>query len=208
MSEEETKTQEQEQQQTTAEAANSQGGQQGSGCDCTKEVTKAVQSYQKLLSKRDNDIASLKTQIEDLREKLAEANAEIKELGGTVKQVDELRGALTQREQELKRLKLVMSKFPDLVEFEAAGALPTADTEEELMQKLEAFRNLVLTKAKAEAAKRMHGVFPSNEREKSGGDGISPNLSDEKLIEMAFKAQKARNTEQYNKIMEILASRS
>lgn len=206
MGEQEQTVDTQEQQQTSAEAQSQ--GAKGSGCDCTKEVTKAVQSYQKLLSKRDNDIAALKSKIEELQTQLAEANTRLKELGSTTKQIDELRGTLSEREKELKRLKLVVSKFPDLAEFEAAGALPSADDEEELVSKLEQFRKLINMKAEAEAKKRMQGVFPDNTKESSGGDGISPNLGEDKLIEMAFEAQKARNMERYNKIMQILAERS
>ena len=206
MGEQEQTVDTQEQQQTSAEAQSQ--GAKGSSCDCTKEVTKAVQSYQKLLSKRDNDIATLKSKIEELQTQLAEANTRLKELGSTTKQIDELRGTLSEREKELKRLKLVVSKFPDLAEFEAAGALPSADDEEELVSKLEQFRKLINMKAEAEAKKRMQGVFPDNTKESSGGDGISPNLGEDKLIEMAFEAQKARNMERYNKIMQILAERS
>jgi len=195
-----------EQEQESA-ATNSGGGNTtntggNSECDCSKQIEKAVKSYQRLLSKRDTTIKELKDQIAELNGEVAEAQTRVASLSEYEARVKELEAELQKREKDLRRKKFIMEKFPNLAEFEALGTLPDADDENELVEKLQRFQKLI----EGRRAPNMAGAFPDTNQETSH-DGISPDLSEAQLMTLAEKARKEGDMAKFNKVMDLLTSK-
>lgn len=66
------------------------------------------------------------------------------ELGNLKTQIQSLEGEKAKTEGRVTRAQLIMAKYPELAEFEADGLLPSADTQEELEQAFQKFREKLL----------------------------------------------------------------
>lgn len=167
----------------------------------SKDYEKIVAGLNRTISRKDNEIANLRKQVEELRSALAEKDDEVKTLGESRQRIAQLEKEVDEKTKELARKKLIMRKFPGLSELEAEGLLPDADTEEELEKRLSALNEKMSSLIDKAAQSRSVGTVPRHQE-----DGIG-NMSDVELADRAMKAVRDNDTETYEKIMAVIESR-
>lgn len=189
-------------QQEASSAEKAQGAESAQGK--VSELQAVIKGLNRVISKKDEEIAALKAKVEELESKLADVSAKASQLDEVAKKAEEYEQTLRQREREIKRKNLVLSKFPELAKLEANGLLPDAGDDEELEQKLASMHKTVLELAKSTAAQALQGVS----HDVSGGtsDENIPQ-SEEELIEAAMQAAVKGDTKTYERYMELLSKR-
>jgi chromosome segregation ATPase len=132
----------------------------------------SYKGLQTAYNKQQASLAALQAKFDELNEKYAEVDqagklysAEKQTLQGQIAEMQSAVNALTAEkarvEGTLARQKLVMSDYPDLAQFEAAGLTPQAESLEELKAKMEQFRVLLKNQSAADMSRVMAGAVPS-----------------------------------------------
>lgn len=143
--------------------------------DWEKRYKGQVAAYQKLeakLKKAEEERDAAYAELEETRNGLKNHETEKKSLSDRVKALETenvgLTGQIQSHALKTERVKVIMSEFMDLAPFEARGLLPTADTMEELRQKLADFRTAFKSTVDEGVSKAFQGNAPA-------GAGSLPN---------------------------------
>lgn len=174
-----------------------------------EKAYKGLQSqYAKLQSKYDalkTESDGVYSEVEGYKQELRTKDARIAELEAIVAAKDgeqaELASAKSKAEQQLSRMKLIGKEFRDLLELEAEGMLPTAENEEELRQKLSAYRD----KLKAMVGKNVGDLLSGGTPPPPEEDNASTTADElyEQMIRMAGRdEEKFRSLQkQYDELL-------
>jgi Skp family chaperone for outer membrane proteins len=122
---------------------------------------KRQKDFSTLQEKYDNLLETAESTKQAERERQAQLDALQKDLEAAKEGLDKATGELAAQEAKGKRMQLIMSEFPDLAKFEAAGLLPNADTDEEMTEKLTAFRDALNSTVKANVERQVVGASPA-----------------------------------------------
>lgn len=130
-----------------------------------KGLQRSFDRKQKELSSLQEKFDSLSEEAETSkqteRERQAQLDALQKDLESAKADLDKATGELATQEARGKRIQLIMSDFPELSKFEAAGLLPSAETEEEMAEKFTAFRDALNTTVQANVKQQVVGASPA-----------------------------------------------
>lgn len=152
---------------------------------------KRFNGLQAQFQKRAGELQAAQTENVRLQELIAGLDTQRSQ---QTSELDQLRlqvAQLTPIEAKLNRLQMIATEFPDLLELEAEGLLPTASGDE-LKTKLTALRAKMATQAQPPKPNLSGSVPPSPA-------GSAPQSSDE-LFKAAVVAMKAGRLEEYNQL--------
>jgi hypothetical protein len=122
-----------------------------------------AQSKLKALEEREADLLEaaetskqseqeLKSQLDKLQKEQEDAKSEL----------DNLTGELATQSAKNKRMLLILSDFPELAKFEAAGLLPDAVDEDEMAEKFEAFSEALQSTVSTNVQQKLVGASPTD----------------------------------------------
>lgn len=107
-------------------------------------------TYQKLEKKQHETEAALNAataELEEMRAKVRNLEEQIvghqKGSSETQLLIEDLKKQLQVAQTKQERMKVISTEFPDLLAFEASNLLPESTSDEELRQKLTAFKNAI-----------------------------------------------------------------
>jgi chromosome segregation ATPase len=129
-----------------------------------KGLQRTLEKLQAKYDKQTEQLDNLSAELEELRQthgKVSKDKESVdKSLADKDAEIQRLTQQVNNHDVELKRTKLIMTDYPDLVAFEGKGLLPTADTEENLKVKLTDFRTSMKGMLDSEIEKKLKGQGP------------------------------------------------
>ena len=134
--------------------------------DRFKGLQRTYAKAQKKLETLEEEKDDLLEETETSKQSALEKEAKLKELQDAQDKaqadLDRLTGELTTQEAKNKRANLILADFPDLARFEADGLLPTADTDEELIEKFTKFRDTLKSSISSGVEQQIVGASPAD----------------------------------------------
>ena len=156
-------------------------------------------AYNKLKSEKDTLQENHNTSVGELelaKIKVTELDLRVKELEnnliGEKESAQSIVTESTKKDQEVNRLRLIISDFPDLANFEKTGVLPTDPDSEELKKKLTAFRDAVKSATATNTKQVLSGSSLPSGTSSNGGQfsGLSISEMQDRLNKLAGRRDK------------------
>ena len=153
----------------------------------------------------NENFAAQANRLKELETSLSEKDASLAELQKMKEELEATAGSL---KAKLERQNLILSEFPELVEFEAKGLLPTADDMDTLRERLETFKNTLGEIRKGAIEQELSGASPEPVEVAGEGDEKSPQLTlDEawnKVTQLAGSGDQQAYEEAYSTYLDLL----
>jgi hypothetical protein len=157
------------------------------------------------LKSMKEEISGFRDLLSGLTETLQKSKAaEDGKVGGLTKELNKTKEELQKKEAVLNRQTLLIQEFPDLLEFEVLGALPTGDDVEKLRPVLQSFKNILDARGKVATEQKISGSVPPapvNQAVASGADWTEDKLYAQ-LQDLAGK-EDAKSVEEFQKLQKI-----
>lgn len=132
----------------------------------------AYSGLQKTLARKQKSLDELQEKYDQLQEAHEALKLEHRNASGSVQsyeakllakdtEIAKLTGELQGAQSLQKRTQLIAKDYPDLLQFEADGLLPTGSNEEELKSKLDKFKETLGKLSGQQVAEKIKGAGPS-----------------------------------------------
>ncbi len=122
-----------------------------------QSLTESSQVLNTQLNEKEAEIARLSAEVVNLKSQVASLSDGV---SSVTREKEVLVNSVQTHESALARAKLIMAKYPDLVQYEGNGLLPSAETEEALVERLELFKKTLTATIQGALDEKHQGLGP------------------------------------------------